>query len=93
MSPKLCLGCSLAGSRLCLLLLTEISTFFSSTSLVAKRYWLSLPLVSGIMLLCSASLYMLMLILGSRLPDRSVLGLALFIFMMKCEFPASLLNL
>ena len=84
MRRKLCLGsCSLAGSRLYLLLLAEISTFFSSTSLVAKRYWLSLPLVSGIMLLRTASLYMLMLTLGSRRPDRSVLGLALFMFMMK----------
>ena len=91
MRPKLCLGCSLAGSRLYLLLLAEISTFFSSTSLVAKRYWLSLPLVSGIRLLCSASLYMPMLTHGSRLSDRSFLCLA--IFMMKCEFPASLLNL
>ena len=84
MRRKLCLGsCSLAGSRLYLLLLAEISTFFSSTSLVAKRYWLSLPLVSGIMLLRTASLYMLMLTLGSRRPDRSVLSLAIFIFMMK----------
>lgn len=85
MRRKLCLGsCSLAGSRLYLLLLAEISTFFSSTSLVAKRYWLSLPLVSGIMLLRTASLYMLMLTLGSRRPDRSFLCLA--IFMMKFEF-------
>ena len=84
MRRKLCLGsCSLAGSRIYLLLLAEISTFFSSTSLVAKRYWLSLPLVSGIMLLRTASLYMLMLTLGSRRPDRSVLSLAIFIFMMK----------
>ena len=37
MRRKLCLGSSsLAGSGLCLLLLTEISTFFSSTSLVAR---------------------------------------------------------
>ena len=86
MRPKLCLGCSLAGSRLYLLLLAEISTFFSSTSLVAKRYWLSLPLVSGIMLLCSASLYMPMLTLGSHRLDCSVLGLTLFMFMMKFEF-------
>ena len=87
MRRKLCLGsCSLAGSRLYLLLLAEISTFFSSTSLVAKRYWLSLPLVSGIMLLCSASLYMPMLTLGSHRLDCSVLGLTLFMFMMKFEF-------
>lgn len=83
MRRKLCLGCSLAGSRLCLLLLAEIPQSFSSVSLVAKRYWLSLPLVSGIMLLRTASLYMLMLTLGSRRPDRSVLSLAIFIFMMK----------
>ena len=83
MRRKLCLGCSLAGSGLCLLLLAEIPQSFSSVSLVAKRYWLSLPLVSGIMLLRTASLYMLMLTLGSRRPDRSVLSLAIFIFMMK----------
>lgn len=83
MRRKLCLGCSLAGSWLCLLLLAEIPQSFSSVSLVAKRYWLSLPLVSGIMLLRTASLYMLMLTLGSRRPDRSVLSLAIFIFMMK----------
>lgn len=93
MRPKLCLGCSLAGSGLCLLLLAEISTFFSSTSLVAKRYWLSLPLVSGIMLLRTASLYMLMLTLGSRRSDRSVLRLVLFMFMMKFEFSCQSLEL
>lgn len=94
MRRKLCLGsCSLAGSGLCLLLLAEILLSFSSISLVAKRYWLSLPLVSGIMLLCSASLYMLMLTLGSRLSDRSVLGLTLFMFMMKFEFSCQSLEL
>ena len=94
MRRKLCLGsCSLAGSRIYLLLLAEISTFFSSVSLVAKRYWLSLPIVSGIMLLWSASLYMLMLTLGSHRPDRSVLALAIFIFMMKCEFSCQSLEL
>ena len=94
MRRKLCLvSCSLAGSRLYLLLLAEISTFFSSTSLVAKRYGLSLPLVSGIMLLCSASLYMLMLTLGSHRPDSSVLGLTLFMFMMKFEFSCLSLEL
>lgn len=93
MRPKLCLGCSLAGSRLYLLLLAEISTFFSSTSLVAKRYWLSLPLVSGIMLLCSASFYMPMLTLGSHRLDCSVLGLTLFMFMMKFEFSCQSLEL
>ena len=87
MRRQLCLGsCSLAGSGLCLLLLAEILLSFSSISLVAKRYWLSLPLVSGIMLLCSASLYMPMLTLGSHRLDCSVLGLTLFMFMMKFEF-------
>lgn len=51
MRRKLFLGSSLAGSGLCLLLLAEIQLSFFSVSLVAKRYWLSLPLVSGIMLL------------------------------------------
>lgn len=86
MHRKLCLGCSLAGSGRCLLLLAEILLSFSSISLVAKRYWLSLPLVSGIMLLCSASLYMLMLTLGGHRPDCSVLGLTIFMFMMKFGF-------
>ena len=54
---------------------------------------ISLPLVSDIMLLWSASLYMLMLTLGSHRPDRSVLGLALFMFMMKCEFSCQSLEL
>lgn len=93
MRRKLCLGCSLAGSRLCLLLLAEIPQSFSSVSLVAKRYWLSLPLVSGIMLLRTASLYMLMLTLGSRRSDRSVLLLVLFMFMMKFEFSCQSLEL
>ena len=52
---------------------------------------IGLPLVSGIMLLCSASLYMPMLTLGSRLSDRSFLCLA--IFMMKCEFSCPSLEL
>ena len=47
---------------------------------------MSLPLVSGIMLLCSASLYMLMLTLGGHRPDCSVLGLTIFVFMMKFGF-------
>lgn len=51
MRRKLFLACSLAGSGLCLLLLAEIPLSFSSVSLFAKRYWLSLPLVSGIMFL------------------------------------------
>ena len=58
-----------------------------------KRYWLSLPLVSDIMLLWSASLYMLMLTLGSRRSDRLVLSLAIFIFMMKFEFSCQSLEL
>ena len=90
MRRKLCLGCSLAGSRLCLLLLAEIPQSFSSVSLVAKRYWLSLPLVSGIMLLWLASIYRQMLTLGSRRSD-SFLNLA--IFMMKCEFSCQSLEL
>lgn len=36
---------------------------------------------------------MLMLTLGSHRPDRSVLGLALFMFMMKCEFSCQSLEL
>ena len=54
---------------------------------------ISLPLVSGIMLLCSASLYMLMLTLGIHRPDCSVCGLAIFIFMMKCELSCLSLEL
>ena len=45
------------------------------------------------MLLRTASLYMLMLTLGSHRLDRSVLGLALFMFMMKCEFSCQSLEL
>ena len=91
MHRKHCLGCSLAGSRLCLLLLSEILWSFSSISLVAKRYWLSLPLVSGIMLLWLASIYRQMLTLGSRRSDCFFLNLA--IFMMKCEFSCQSLEL
>ena len=58
-----------------------------------KRYWLSLLLVSGIMLLWSAVLYMLLLTLGSRRSDRLVLSLAIFIFMMKFEFSCQSLEL
>ncbi len=54
---------------------------------------MNLPLASGIMLLCSASLYMLMLTLGSHRPDSSVLGLTLFMFMMKFEFSCQSLEL
>lgn len=90
MRRKLCLGCSLAGAWLYHLLLAEITfsfwiynSFMSQKNIVYVTEIISLPLVSGIMLLCSASLYMLMLTLGSRRPDRSVLSLAIFIFMMK----------
>ena len=54
---------------------------------------MNLRLVSGIMLLCSASLYMLMLTLGSHRPDSSVLGLTLFMFMMKFGFFSQSLGL
>lgn len=47
---------------------------------------MNLPLVSGIMLLCSASFYMPMLTLGSHRLDCSVLGLTIFMFMMKFGF-------
>lgn len=52
---------------------------------------IGLPLISGIMLLRTASLYMLMLTLGSRRSDRSFLSLA--IFMMKFEFSCQSLEL
>lgn len=52
---------------------------------------ISLPLVSGIMLLWSAVLYMLLLTLDSRRSDRSFLSLA--IFMMKFEFSCQSLEL
>lgn len=90
MRRKLCLGCSLAGAWLYHLLLAEITfsfwiynSFMSQKNIVYVTEIINFPLVSGIMLLCSASLYMLMLTLGSRRPDRSVLSLAIFIFMMK----------
>ena len=90
MRRKLCLGCSLAGAWLYHLLLAEITfsfwiynSFMSQKNIVYMTEIINFPLVSGIMLLSSASLYMPMLTLGSHLPDRSVLGLALFIFMMK----------
>lgn len=54
---------------------------------------MNLPLVSGIMLLCSASFYMPMLTLGSHRLDCSVLGLTLFMFMMKFEFSCQSLEL
>lgn len=52
---------------------------------------ISLPLVSGIMLLWSAVLYMLLLTLDSRRSDRSFLSLV--IFMMKFEFSCQSLEL
>ena len=54
---------------------------------------MNLPLVSGIMLLCSASFYMPMLTLGSHRLDCSALGLTLFMFMMKFEFSCQSLEL
>ena len=101
MRRKLCLGsCSLAGSGLCLLLLAEIpfpfqfyNSFLSQKNIVFVTEIISLRLVSGIMLLCSASLYMPMLTLGSHRPDCSVLGLTLFMFMMKFEFSCQSLEL
>ena len=83
MRRKLCLGCSLAGAWLYHLLLAEITfsfwiynSFMSQKNIVYVTEIINFPLVSGIMLLCSAFLYMLMLTLGSRRPDRSVLSLA-----------------
>ena len=100
MRRKLCLGCSLAGAWLYHLLLAEITfsfwiynSFMSQKNIVYVTEIINLPLVSGIMLLCSASLYMLMLTLGSHGPDCSVLGLTLFMFMMKFEFSCQSLEL
>lgn len=90
MRRKLCLGCSLAGAWLYHLLLAEITfsfwiynSFMSQKNIVYVTEIINFPLVSGIMLLCSASLYMPMLTLGSHRLDCSVLSLAIFIFMMK----------
>ena len=52
---------------------------------------MSLPLVSGIMLLWVASIYRQMLTLVSRRSDCAFLNLA--IFMMKCEFSCQSLEL
>lgn len=101
MRRKLCLGsCSLAGSGLCLLLLAEIpfsfwiyNSFLSQKNIVYVTEIINFPLVSGIMLLCSASLYMPMLTLGSHRLNCSVLGLTLFMFMMKFEFSCQSLEL
>lgn len=54
---------------------------------------IGLPLVSGIMLFWLASLYILMLTLGSHRSNRSFLGLTLFMFMMKFEFSCQSLEL
>ena len=100
MHRQLCLGCSLAGAWLYHLLLAEITfsfwiynSFMSQKNIVYVTEIINFPLVSGIMLLCSASLYMPMLTLGSHRLDCSVLGLALFMFMMKCEFSCQSLEL
>lgn len=100
MRPKLCLGCSLAGAWLYHLLLAEITfsfwiynSFMSQKNIVYVTEIINFPPVSGIMLLCSASLYMPMLTLGSHRLDCSVLGLTLFMFMMKFEFSCQSLEL
>ena len=100
MRRKLCLGCSLAGAWLYHLLLAEITfsfwiynSFMSQKNIVYVTEIINFPLVSGIMLLCSASLYMPMLTLGSHRLDCSVLGLTLFMFMMKFEFSCQSLEL
>ena len=100
MRRQLCLGCSLAGAWLYHLLLAEITfsfwiynSFMSQKNIVYVTEIINFPLVSGIMLLCSASLYMPMLTLGSHRLDCSVLGLTLFMFMMKFEFSCQSLEL
>ena len=100
MHRQLCLGCSLAGAWLYHLLLAEITfsfwiynSFMSQKNIVYVTEIINFPLVSGIMLLCSASLYMPMLTLGSHRLDCSVLSLAIFLFMMKCEFSCQSLEL
>ena len=100
MRRKLCLGCSLAGAWLYHLLLAEITfsfwiynSFMSQKNIVYVTEIINLPLVSGIMLLCSASLYMLLLTLGCRRSDRSFLSLAIFLFMMKFGFSCQSLEL
>ena len=65
----------------------------SQKNIVYVTKIIGLPLVSGIMLLWSAVLYMLLLTLGSRRSDRLVLSLAIFIFMMKFEFSCQSLEL
>lgn len=98
MRRKLCLGCSLAGAWLYHLLLAEITfsfwiynSFMSQKNIVYVTEIINFPLVSGIMLLCSASLYMPMLTLGSHRLDCSFLNLA--IFMMKFGFSCQSLEI
>ena len=73
--------------------LLDIQQLHVTKNIVYVTEIINLPLVSGIMLLCSASLYMPMLTLGSHRPDCSVLGLTLFMFMMKFEFSCQSLEL
>ena len=63
----------------------------SQKNIVYVTEIINFPLVSGIMLLWSAVLYMLLLTLDSRRSDRSFLSLA--IFMMKFEFSCQSLEL
>ena len=98
MRPKLCLGCSLLVHGFTYLLLAEIllsfyiyNSFMSQKDIIFVTKIIGLPLVSGIMLLRTASLYIQMLTLGSRRSDRSFLSLA--IFMMKFGFSCQSLEL
>ena len=63
----------------------------SQKNIVYVTKIIGLHLVSGIMLLCLAALYILMLTLDIRRSDRSVLSLA--IFMMKFELSCQSLEL
>lgn len=65
----------------------------SQKNIVYVTKIIGLPLVSGIMLFWLASLYILMLTLGSHRSNRSFLGLTLFMFMMKFEFSCQSLEL
>ena len=65
----------------------------SQKNIVYVTKIIGLPLVSGIMLLWSASLYIQMLTLGRRRSDRSFLSLAIFLFLMKFEFSCQSLEL
>ena len=55
----------------------------SQKNIVYVTKIIGLPLISGIMLLWLASLYIQLLTLGSRRSDCSFLSLAIFLFMMK----------